>query len=450
MPRVSLLADAATQVESLEAKLGATETPSTLQVSQRVAAPPFQTQTESIIAPAKPAPQEEFTTVQLPLVSEGWNGSDPANYVSLVRTCTSGEVLTATAYSVEVGETNTQFYVSVDTGSSLLWLQSTVGGGGPYVDQIAFTPSSGESTFLGTASDTEIVYGDKRKVQMRLYKERVNLGGLIASQQTLGAVNKTEMGTSMRKSRANGLMGLGTALNGATDASRRNLAQTLFAEGKIKFPSFSFVGPRNDPQAAREAIDEKMWQQPRGEFIIGALPAEVQSEEGIVWSPVQGKYPNRWVILLKEVLINGVSVCEDQWALIDSGTSYIITSKDNFDEVSKRLEGGPAHIDGKISSKLIAFPERNLTSIEFVFGTGKAKRSFPLTKEDLELGKDSKVLEVSSIVTIDDFSSSFDNNFWILGGIFMDNFAVTFDFTENKRRIGLATLRSSLDAPPSK
>lgn len=349
---------------------------------------------------------------------------------------------------IEVGLKNIPFYVTVDTGSSLLWLQSNVDGSEFIPDQSMFLPSRGTESHVGDTQDTEIVYGGNRKVQMSMFEDQVNLGGLIASSQCVGAVTKVELGDSLRKSRANGLMGLGTALDDADQAVRRNLAQTLFADGKIRFPSFSFVGPRNDPAVARKSIDERTWQQPRGEFVVGALPAEVQDEGGITWCSLRGKEPNRWIIRLNEVLVNGESLFSDQFALIDSGTSYVITSNSNFNAVRDKLGGTATVLKGKTSQKLFAFPPDNLKSMVFNFGrrsggegTPNQDRSFPLFNEDLNLGRDDSNQCVSSIVTLPEFP--FPNNYWILGGIFIDNFVVTFDFSKGDRKIGFATLGSN-------
>ena len=347
-----------------------------------------------------------------------------------------------------MGVKDVPFYVTVDTGSSILWLQSIIQGGEAFADQNAYLPPEGTDAHGDDASDTEIAYGDLKKIHMKLYDDRVNLGGLIAAPQAVGAVRKIEMGKAMRQSRANGLMGLGTALDGSAEARQRNLAQTLFAEGKIRFPSFSMVGPRNNPVVARKSIDEKTWQQPRGEFVIGALPAELQDEGGITWCRLGNKDPHRWVIRLNEVVVNGETLFEDQYAFIDTGTSYLLTSGSNFEQLKTRLQGKPLVIDGKSSDQLFVYSEQSLESIEFNFGQKSddgpgQDRSFPLTNEDLSLGRDKDQQCVSSIATTSSFP--FDDNYWVLGGIFIDNFVVTFDFSDHDRKIGFATLGSTLD-----
>ena len=65
-------------------------------------------------------------------------------------------------------------------------------------------------------------------------------------------------------------------------------------------------------------------------------------------------------------------------------------------------------------------------------------KSFKLFDEDLNLGRDAKNDCISSFVTFPNYD--FDENVWILGGIFMDNLVVTFSFDE-PRKIGFASLR---------
>ena len=358
---------------------------------------------------------------------------------------------------IHVGISNTPFYVTIDTGSSLLWLQSAVDGSQPVADQSTYVPPKSGTAHIADADNEVISYGDGRIVKMRLYNDLVNIAGVIANDQAVGAVATKDMGSSLRQNRANGLLGLGTTLTGSMEAKYRNLAQTLFSEGKIKFPSFSFVGPRNDPAAARRAIDQKTWQQPRGELVVGALPADVQDEKGIVWCPLSGDPPQRWLVKLNSVIINGDEdnpICEDQFALVDSGTSYIITHPDRFAEVQKRLGGKVMTLGDKYEDRFIAFPEQNLKSIQFNFGRqdeddpGKnLARSFPLGNDDLNLGRDQDNLCISSITTFAGFP--FPDNYWILGGIFIDNLVVVFDFTDNDRKIGFASLGPSVDLDTS-
>ena len=149
------------------------------------------------------------------------------------------------------------FYVDLDTGSSLLWLQAKVGSGDSGIDdQSMYTPAK-SSTAKNLESQRQMSYGDGARILCQLFNDSVSAGGLVAEQQLLGAAPEEDIRDENRSKKSNGLLGLGFAKN------TLNLVETLKAQGRVKHASLSLIGPRNDPKLASK-IDKNIIMQPRG------------------------------------------------------------------------------------------------------------------------------------------------------------------------------------------
>ena len=229
-------------------------------------------------------------------------------------------------------------------------------------------------------------------------------------------------------SKANGILGLGFPTDPA-NGGRRNLVQTLYDMGMVKHPSFALIGPRVDPKLA-EKIDKKVIMQPRGTFVIGSVDPAYYTGS-IAWCP-QIVATNRWIVNLDKILINGKVAFENQRALIDTGTAYIVASPGNYDKAQTFIDGAKPIEQRK--GLMFSFPSENLTSVGFVFGG----REISLKPQDFGLGgiKTQSNRMCSSILKLP--SWDFDDNLWVIGGIFLDNVVTVFDYKE--RKVGFADI----------
>lgn len=200
----------------------------------------------------------------------------------------------------------------------------------------------------------------------------------------------------------------------------------------------SLVGPRNDPKLA-DVIDRLQIQQPRGHLIVGGVSRGFYDGE-IAWCPcIPQPRGDKWIFKLDEVKINGATVFRDQWALIDTGSAYIVVSPPTYARVKEAIPGSE-EIAEKKDNTMFSFPEKSLESIEFLF----ERRSLPLRRKDFGLGgiKDKKGRLCSSIVGLpgDVGTKTFRGmeKLWIIGGIFLDNNVVIFDYED--KRVGFATI----------
>lgn len=287
-----------------------------------------------------------------------------------------------------------------------------------------------ESTTSDPQDDSKVVtYGDNARVKARLYSDTIVVGGLTGTEQTVGAVPVEELGSAMKASKANGLIGLGLQRKNDNDPPAPNLVESLQSEDKLKYASFSLIGPRVKPEDAKR-IDQEHVMQPRGWFVIGSVDNKFYTGD-IAWCPT---LPNvdRWVVELDAVIFNDEVKFTKQKALIDTGTAFMLVSQNKLKAVQSAISG--SSMVGK-DGILLGYPSDKLTSVSFKLGG----RSFRLQTADFTLGQKEKVgnqdLLVSSICSLKG-RWPFDEDLWILGGIFLDNIVTIFDF--EKKALGFA------------
>ncbi|KAG8525648.1 uncharacterized protein KY384_000408 [Bacidia gigantensis] len=360
---------------------------------------------------ASKATNPDLQTVELPLISDVWNGNEPINY----------------HVQLTVGSPPQTFLVDLDSGSSLFWLQAILDDelDPEILGQNTYRPSmSVAAVELGQSDRAK--YGDGDLVNVSLFTDRVNVGKMYIPSAIVGAAPTNGIKVEFQVSKANGLLGLGSPTD-PKNRGRRNLVQTLYDLKLVKHASFALIGPRVDPKLA-EKIDKQVIMQPRGTFVIGSVDPAYYTGS-IAWCP-QIVSTNRWVVKLDQILINGKIAFENQQALIDTGTAYIVSSPSNFDKSQEFIEGASPRKNGL----MFTFPSENLQSVEFVLGGRKIR----LQPQDFGLGgiKNEAGRMCSSIVKLPKWE--FEESLWVLGGIFLDNVVTIFDYDE--RKVGFADI----------
>ena len=318
--------------------------------------------------------------------------------------------------------------MDLDTGSSLFWLQSELG---PEDDgvlgQSSYQPSVSIAA-IDLDKEDKAKYGDGDLVEVYLWEDQVTVGKMVVTKAVVGAAPTRGVKAEFQMSKANGILGLGFPTDPA-NAGRKNLVQIMYDRGLVKHPSFALIGPRVDPKLA-EKIDNSVIMQPRGTFVIGSVDPSYYTGS-IAWCP-QIVATNRWVVKLDKILINGQVAFENQLALIDTGTAYMVASPSNFDKAQKFIDGA-APLKSK-GGNMFAFPADNLKKVGFVFG-GREIRLHP---QDFGLGgvKSQSNQMVSSIVKLSEWD--FPEELWVIGGIFLDNTVTIFDY--GQKRVGFADI----------
>jgi cathepsin D len=330
--------------------------------------------------------------------------------------------------------------LDLDTGSSLLWVQSRLSTDDIVIpDQSQYTPSTSK-TAKETPQTQDVNYGDGSQVKATIFTDDVHVETLLAQEQSIGAVSSKNLSTGAVQGKSNGLIGLGFAKEEST-----GFVQTLQRQGAIRYASISMVGPRNDPNVAQK-IDKEKIMEPRGHLIVGSVDSKFYTGE-IAWCPQIPNFDSavrdRWIVKLDAILLNGVEIQElkDQYALIDTGTSYIVTSPTNM-QTFRHAVGAGARPLSRAKPYMWAYPSKpvsSITSISFKLGG----RTIELHPGDLSLGqdlapdKDGVIRSVSSICTLPG-TWPFAPNLWVLGGIFIDNVVTIFDF--GARKVGFADI----------
>ena len=271
-------------------------------------------------------------------------------------------------------------------------------------------------------------YGDGDLVNVWMYNDTVTVGKLTVPSVMFGAAPSQGIKTSFQMSKANGILGLGFPTD-RENAGRRNLVQVLYDLKLVNHASFALIGPRVDPKLA-EKIDKQVIMQPRGTFVIGSVDPAYYTGQ-IAWCP-QIVSTNRWIVKLDKITINDKIVFENQLALIDTGTAYIVASPSNFDKTQASIAGAKP-IASK-SGNMFSYPVSSLQSVGFTFGG----REINLQPQDFGLGgvKSQKGAMCSSIVRLNDWD--FGEDLWVIGGIFLDNVVSIFDYGESK--VGFADI----------
>ena len=318
--------------------------------------------------------------------------------------------------------------MDIDTGSSLFWLQSRLGDEDTEVlGQSWYEPSTSIAA-IDLEKEDKAKYGDGDLVEVYLWQDQVTVGKKVISKAIVGAAPTRGVKMKFQMSKANGILGLGLPTDPA-NAGRKNLVQIMYEQDMVKHPSFALIGPRVDPKLA-EKIDKSVIMQPRGTFVIGSVDPAYYTGS-IAWCP-QILATNRWVVRLDKILINGQVAFENQLALIDTGTAYIVASPSNFDSTQSFINGA-APLQSK-GGNMFSYPADNLKKIGFIF----SGREIRLQPQDFGLGgiKSQSGQMVSSIVKLPKWE--FPENLWIIGGIFLDNTVTIFDYGE--RRVGFADI----------
>lgn len=328
-------------------------------------------------------------------------------------------------------------WVEVDSGSTVLWIQTKFSDednppAGQYIHDIYRSETASSHDY----PPYTCTYADQTRVDIEWWSEHFRVGSLVAEDQLFGAAAYGRLSKQLLNRQSQGLMGLASWTRAAKGVPEHdNLVVTLAKQRSIKYASFSLVGPRNDPAQARD-IDANKTMRPRGYLILGSLDRKYYSGE-IAWCPRLQNGRHQWMVQLDEVWVNDCLVVENQSALIDTGTSYIITSEANFGRVMKKMNG---RICGS-AGVAFEYAFGTLHDISFVLGG----RRFTLNPEDLSLGQGTRGTDgtpwmVSSIMTIGKGPQNmqFPEGLWVLGGILLDNIVTTFDFVG--QRVGFATI----------
>ncbi|EHK96523.1 putative Cathepsin E-B [Glarea lozoyensis 74030] len=357
----------------------------------------------------------------LNLYSEVRNASEPVNYYT----------------DMCIGRNNPRsFKFEVDTGSSLIWVQSKI--------SETDTVPEGQEVYDCISEDNEFgglfngrldlnkrnmiqEYGSA-KIQYDLQMDCFHIGIIKAEGQTLGAAPIRKLPPYFRNRSFHGIIGLGPQKATAdTGGIQTNLLLNLKAQGQIDRAVLTMIGPNvRSVLKPQEEPDSKLTKGlSRGFLAIGSPYAEYVDGQ-VVWCEVvqdlnsDAWSKEKWVVKLDKLNINGTVVCTDQLALIDTGTAFVLAADSNMKKVVQ-------HLQGRVSSRgdHFVYDEKSLRNISFEFAGGvlefEPANFFTGGESTARIGCVTKAPP-----------SKMPSNVWVLGGAFLDCMVSIFDYEQNR------------------
>ncbi|KAG2140536.1 acid protease [Suillus bovinus] len=310
---------------------------------------------------------------------------------------------------IEVGTPPKTFTVVFDTGSSDLFLPSTECGVA-CDGHTAYDPAA--SSFSKDSGQPFVLTYGAGETAGEEYVDDVFVGGYEADDQTLGAAWIYSPEFSKDNFPPDGLSGL--AFREISEFEGSPLFQTLDESGKL-------------PQSV---IGFKLSTTPGdSEMVVGGTNTDLYHSDTLTYVPVTKK--GYWQVKLGAISRLGQEVIESQAAdaIIDTGTTFVITSYSIAQSYYANISGATAHTEGDDTYWTIPCDTINSTVPTFTFGT----RAFKVSTETYNLGPD-----VDYADCLAGIAASAEMNFTIVGDVFLQNVYSVFDYANT--RVGFAEL----------
>ncbi|EPQ56531.1 acid protease [Gloeophyllum trabeum ATCC 11539] len=293
--------------------------------------------------------------------------------------------------AIQVGTPPQNYTVDFDTGSSDLFLP------GPNcktncAGHKAYNPSQ-SSTSKDVHQTFQLAYGDGSTVQGEQYSDTVQLSGLTATSQRLGAANQYSTGFNKNQFPPDGLLGMG----------------------------FQSISQYNSPPPFQSFAQQKQVDQPVFTF---RLTANAGSQLEVGSSSIAGNAvtytKGYWQVNMDNVLVNGKRAVGQLSVIIDSGTTLVIGDSKSVKMLYAAVPGSK-DASRTVGQGYYTVPCSAIPTISLTF-SGK---SFPISPSIFNLGRVSRGSNdcVGGVV-----SSDIAQNFWIVGDIFLRNVYAVFDY----------------------
>ncbi|XP_065611854.1 pepsin A [Cyrtonyx montezumae] len=299
--------------------------------------------------------------------------------------------------TISIGTPPQDFTVIFDTGSSNLWVPSVYCTSLACSNHKLFNPSK-SSTYVGTNETIYIAYGTGSMSGILGY-DTVTVSSIAVKNQIFG-LSETEPGSFFYYCPFDGILGLAfpsISSSGATPVFDNMMDQDLVA-----MDLFSVYLSKNGES---------------GSFVLFGGIDPSYTTNGIYWVPLSAE--TYWQITMDKVTVGRKSIgcyftCQ---AIVDTGTSLLAVPQGAYDRIIRDLG---VNSDGEISCDDIS----NLPDITFhIHGyTFTLSASAYVLKED-----GSCSLGIQSLGTPTELGEQ-----WILGDVFIREYYVIFDRSNNK------------------
>lgn len=310
---------------------------------------------------------------------------------------------------ISVGTPAQPFQVVYDTGSSNLWVPSTVCA--PYLDCFDHPKydHGKSSTYHKNGTIFKILYGSG-PVSGYLSNDDIEVGDVKVTQQQFAEITEVSgLGAAFAIGHFDGILGL--AFQTISVMGIPTVFQNMLTQGVIKDAIFAFYlsdGSGTD-----------------GELDIGGADSAHYTGAINYYSLTSATY---WEIKLGGLSLGGKSFTTTTKAIVDSGTSLLAGPVADVQAIAKAIGAVPFFLQ-KMEYTL---PCRSIPTLpDVVITLGKEK--YTLTPEEYIIN--SGVICIMGIIGID--IPAPNGPLWILGDTFIRKFYTVFDY--DKQRLGLAT-----------
>jgi cathepsin D len=156
------------------------------------------------------------------------------------------------------------------------------------------------------------------------------------------------------------------------------------------------------------------------------LSPNLQNAHDITWCPLI--QPTSWTIELDTIMLNGDLILTGQTALIDTGTSFIVTTEANMSAMQKIMPGSRLLRSG-VNQKMLVACVTDVKGLAFVI----QNKVFTISDDDLYMGNVVDGRGVLCVIAID----GLPEGHWILGCRLLSHTTVHFDMSHHRVGLGI-------------
>ncbi|XP_042689627.1 gastricsin isoform X2 [Centrocercus urophasianus] len=311
---------------------------------------------------------------------------------------------------ISIGTPPQNFLVLFDTGSSNLWVPSTLCQSQACANHNEFNPNE-SSTFSTQNEFFSLQYGSGSLTGIFGF-DTVTIQGISITNQEFG-LSETEPGTNFLYSPFDGILGLAFPAISAGGAT--TVMQKMLQENLLDSPIFSFYLSGQEGSQG-------------GELILGGVNPNLYTGQ-IFWTPVvQTTY---WQIGIEDFTVGGQNsgwCSQGCQGIVDTGTSLLTVPNQVFSKLMQYI-GAQADSNGQYVASCSNI--EYMPTLTFVI----SGNSFPLPPSAYMLQSNSGYCTVGIESTY--LPSETGQPLWILGDVFLRVYYSIYDMGNN--RVGFAT-----------
>ncbi|XP_017034057.1 lysosomal aspartic protease [Drosophila kikkawai] len=304
--------------------------------------------------------------------------------------------------NISIGTPPQYFMVQFDTGSSNLWIPSVNCTSAGCYDHQTYNQTA-SSTYQANGTYFSITYGTG-SVSGYLAVDSVSVGGLTVANQKFGQVY-TEVGTNFVDALFDGILGMGfpaLAADGVVPLFQNMISQSLVANSVFSFYL------RDNGSTVNYG----------GELILGGSDPSLYSG-GLTYVPVS--QPAYWEFITNSIKIGSTIISKGDAAIADTGTSLIIAPQAEFTAIAAIFSADSSGVFYCTSTK--SMPDLVIT----------------IQGVDFRISASYYVEQSGSACQL--LIQSINQEFWILGDVFLGLFYTEFDV--GNQRLGFAPVNAA-------